>query len=208
VPFCPKCNAPQIRVSVPMPMEAEAERVSPEDSTASALPATRSTGSEKVDWRFARSRAAIAAAAFLLVTLFVPVLGFFIVSIPLCGVLAVYLYHRGRASSVSIGAGIRMGMVAGVFAFLLLMLLGAGQAAFTHFAEHRSVMAEMQTELQKAVNSNPNPQAREMGQAFLTPDGVKILISFGVVLTFGMFLVLCGIGGAVGAALLGRADKS
>ena len=209
VPFCPKCNAPQIRVSVPLPAtDTRAERSLPEDSTASALPAPRPSDRETIDRRFARSRAAIAAFAFLLVTFFVPILGFFIVSIPLCGVLAVYLYHRGRGGLVSIGAGIRIGIVAGTFAFLLLMLLGFGQAAYTHFVQHHSIVTDMQAELQKAVNSNPNPQAREMLQVFMTPDGVRILMLFGAGLTFGIFLVLCGAGGAVGAALVGRPHKT
>lgn len=69
-------------------------------------------------------------------------------------------------------------------------------------------MVEMHDQAQKAIDANPNPQVRDAAKVFLTPEGLVTLIVFGIFLVFAMSLLLCGIGGALSAVLLGRPNKS
>ena len=169
----------------------------------------RAEAGHGIDWHFARSRSAIAAVVMALAIRFLPLPALLVLSLILGGGLAVYLYRRGRADdSVSFGAGIRMGAAAGVMAFVLLMLLLAGDVAIGHFVLHHSMMSDLHDQLQQTINSSPNPQVREVGPALLTPSGMKALILVSIFFGFAMFLLLCGLGGAVGALLFGRPNKS
>jgi len=162
-----------------------------------------------IDWHFARSCSAIAAVVVALAIRFLLLPALLLLSLLLGGALVVYLYRRGRPNdSVSAGAGIRMGAAAGVMAFVLLMLLLAGDVAIGHFVLHHSMMSDLHDQLQQSINNNPNPQVREVGPTLLTPSGMNALILVSMFLGFAMFLLFCGLGGAVGALLFGRPNKS
>lgn len=97
-----------------------------------------------------------------------------------------------------------MGAVTGVFAFLLLMLLASGEAAYNHFVAHHSLLADVQSQLQKTIDASPDPQTRDMAKSLLTPSGIEALLFLSICFAFAMFLLLCSIGGALGAAIFGR----
>jgi hypothetical protein len=51
---------------------------------------------------------------------------------------------------------------------------------------------------------NPDPQARQMLDYFLTPHGLLVMMIGGLVLMSVVFVLVSGIGGAISAALLRR----
>ncbi|HEV2112802.1 MAG TPA: zinc ribbon domain-containing protein [Terriglobales bacterium] len=212
VPFCRKCNAPQIRVSTPASeVEGEPEAASQEGPTASAPRLGVPISDEKIDWRFARSRSAIAAAAMVLLML-VPLLSkLFILWMPLCGGLPVFLYRRVRPGGrLSAGAGARMGAMAGLIAFTVLLIIMAAGFAIEHYVLHQSdqLVAQVRNQVQQAVNANSDPQVKQLESALLSPNGLAMIVVFSMMFLFAMFLLLCGIGGALSAVLLGRPNKS
>ena len=168
-------------------------------------------GGERIDWHFARSRSSIAAAVMVLLMLFPQLSRLFILWMPLSGALAVYLYTRGRpASPLSAGAGARMGATAGLMAFAVLVVLMAAGFAIEHYVLHHSdeLVAQMRGQVQQAINSTSDPQVRQLASALLSPNGLALILVLSVIFLFAMFLLLCGIGGAIGAALFGRSSKS
>ena len=135
----------------------------------------------------------------------------FVLWMPLCGALAVYLYGRGRpASALSTGAGVRMGATAGLMAFTVLLVLMAAAFATEHFVLHHSgeLVAQMRGQVQQAINASSDPQVRQFTDALLSPNGLALILVLSVIFLFAMFLLLCGLGGAVGAMLIGRPNKS
>jgi len=211
VPFCSKCNAPQIRVSVAQPTRENEEKTSHDDSTASNLGPGAPLGVEKIDWRFARSRSALAAAAMVLLMLVPVVSKFFVLWMPLCGALPAFLYRRARpGAALTSGAGARMGAMAGLMAFTVLLVVMAGGLAVEHYVLHQSdqLVAQVRAQVQQTIDSSSDPQVKQLAGALLSPNGLALILVFSMVFLFAMFLLLCGIGGALGAGLFGHPNKS
>ena len=103
IPFCPHCNAPQIRVGGASP-----EAVSAADLAADSLPSPR--GGTAIQWSEALPSAALAGliAAFLM---FIPLGGFGLGMIA-AGVLSVLFYRRRNpVSNLTPAMGARLGAV-------------------------------------------------------------------------------------------------
>ena len=79
-----------------------------------------------------------------------------------------------------------------------------------HYVLHHSdeLVAQMRGQVQQAINSTSDPQVRQLASALLSPNGLALILVLSVLFLFAMFLLLCGIGGAIGAALFGRSSKS
>jgi hypothetical protein len=82
--------------------------------------------------------------------------------------------------------------------------------AIEHYALHHSdeLVAQVRTQVQQAINANSDPQVRELAGTLLSPNGLAMVLVISMVFLFAMFLLLCGIGGAAGAAWFGRSDKT
>ena len=133
---------------------------------------------------------AISLIRFPLASLLLLVLG---------GAAAVWAYSRGNWNpAITTGIGARIGAVTGLigFGFYALVL-----AAVMYF-QRAEVYAEITKALKDAAAQNSNPQAQQIVNQLLTPAGMTAMIAFSVVLMLFFFLILCTIGGAVGAVML------
>ena len=158
-----------------------------------------------MDTSFVRSRALLAAGVMILLT-FNPWLGgFALLWVPLCGALAVFLCQRHFPQiSVAPAVGAKIGLRTAMLGFAGLLILTLVGFAVEHFVMHHSVLAEMRAPMQSAINSNPDPQVRQMAQAWLTKSDMStLLVIVGVVLFF-IFLILGAVGGAVQSLILHR----
>jgi hypothetical protein len=164
------------------------------------LPPTQPAG---INWRFARSRGLIAAIV-LVVLVFLPLPGpMALIWIPLCGALSVFLYQqRFPATPISSGAGARMGLSAGMAAFLIVAVISVVGGLGAHFVAHHSVLADFRAEVVRVMKANPNPQSEQVMQVVNTDGGLIAMIALGTVMVLGMFLVLSAVGGAVQARIL------
>ena len=121
------------------------------------------------------------------------------------GAVAVFLYQRRVPGAlVTPGMGMRIGALAGAFAFILnavwstLMFATAGD----------QVRKSMEEQMQASMAKSTDPQVQQMVQQFLarlnTPEGiatffVSILLIIGIV-----FVLFCAAGGALGASISAR----
>ena len=196
-PFCPGCGAPQIRVSPHAPEKEEETREDEE-----RLPEAPAPGPPPIDWNHARSRSMM-AAAIMVMLLLIPFGGLlFFIWLPVGGGLAVYFYKRSRPQTIiPAGAGARMGLVAGLFAFAAVVAIFALEMLFEFYVMHQGseFVGDLRAHMQQAVNTGGNPQAQQMMQSLLTPNGLAALVVLAMVFMLVAFLLLSALGGALGA---------
>jgi hypothetical protein len=191
-PFCSQCGAPQIRVSIGQPDSPQGPA---QGSAPPVVPV--SLASRRVIWSAAFSRTIIAAVlGTVLLVLFQFLLPPFLVLIllvPFTGAIAVWLY-RSRDPLVSAGKGFRVGMVAGFMLFLLNAVLGV--VAF--FLNRVEVVNTMKQQFEIAASRAADPNAQQMLRNLAErPDAMLTFVVFGAMLTMIIFVIFCGIGGAI-----------
>ena len=129
--------------------------------------------------------------------------GSFILALPLAGFLSVLLYRRrSSGNDPSRGTGFRLGALAGLFGFGLLVILGGAGTLVFHAQDE--VHATMIQVIHQAQARNPDPQAKQVFDYFMTPQGMAFMMIIGFVFMCIMFVLLSGIGGAISASLLRR----
>jgi hypothetical protein len=151
--------------------------------------------------RQAAVRSALNAGAIAAVLSLLPAV--FIVALPLAGFRCVRQYHRRSSSStVSPGAGFRLGALCGAFGFAIFTALTAVTTlAFRAQNEFRNEMIE---DLRRALARNPSPQATQAFEYFNSPHGFVVFLIMLSIFTCLMFVVLSGLGGTISATLLRR----
>jgi len=125
----------------------------------------------------------------------------FIVAMPMAGYFGVRLYRRrSLAQEPSPGAGFKLGALSGLFGFIIFTALTAvNTVAFRAQNEFRGAMVEA---VRRAQARNPDPQARQMLEYFISPHGLVVMLVMGGMLICAAFVLLSGVGGAISAALL------
>jgi len=185
--FCHKCGRP-VREE---PAVGEPESVPPPPGPAFGGPAPVQIGFND---RLAVRISLLAAAAGLLLSSF-PISPWLPLALMLAaGALSAFLYSRRTGQSLSIRAGMRIGWMTGVFAFVLSMvlmtialaLLPASGEALTRALREQSGLPEQMAERALEIVRNP----------------VELLLS--LVLGFLSFSVTAALGGALGARVFGR----
>jgi len=216
VPFCPNCGAPQIRVAIareepdtqPVPGTSDSDDAQP---AAEAFPAQRSSPADASHSAKYERRvvifSALAAGLAAGIGSLVPFVPFITLCMVAAGGIAITLYKR-RMPYVSVPArrGFRIGALAGFFGFLL----NAVTSVFGMLsAENRGALRDaMQDRLKEALSVNSDPSAQQMvkhlGDMVSTPSGLAAVFAFSLCLFGLLFVLLSGIGGAIGAALFGK----
>jgi len=148
-------------------------------------------------------RSALAAGGIAALLSLLP-LGF-IIGAPLGGFLSVLLYRRRSWSGdPSPRAAFRLGALSGVLGYAIFLFVAAAQLALSRGQnELRDAMVEA---VHRQEARNPDPQARQMLEYFLTPHGLMVMMVAGLVLMAILFVVLSGLGASISAALLRRKE--
>ncbi len=123
------------------------------------------------------------------------------------GALSVVLYRRQLPGTlVTPGMGMRLGALAGLFAFLINAVVTT--LSFVLFRSSSDFRRAMQEQMEKQIASNPDPKAQEIVQRLVdwmsTPQGAATLIVVGLLVMAAMFVLFCSAGGALGASMFGR----
>jgi len=199
VAFCPHCQAPQIRVLAPEPGVIS----SPLPEQSPPLPASYPASSHPsvIDWQHALRAAGLAVliATVPLTFVFGAPLG---LNIMAAGFLSVALYRRRIPVPISASVGFRLGAVSGALGFGVLAILFAAADPILHsWQKIRDLMLDR---VQQSMAATQNPQAPEVMEFLKTPAGMVLAL----MLMFIGFLIFSGLGGLLGAMLLGRRTRS
>lgn len=198
VPFCPHCSAPQIRVVV-----ADAVPVSrPADATthdAIGL-ATGRPSATVIRWTQVLKACALAALiAFFLVLLSV------VVAMLAAGFLAITFYRRHRPGiALRVSEAAKIGALAGIFCCCILSFVLAGMATVP---DVRTKMQDQYIEANQKVAAwlHASPaDVQASTEQLKTPRGFSDMLIEACVAGFLLSIVLGGLGGVMGSAILGR----
>ncbi len=212
VAFCPNCNAPQIRVAVPepepppqiLPPLVTGDSRSPAEAGlpggAAQAPAGRSlpTPGGPIEWSQAIPGAAL-AGALLAFCLLIPFSAFFLWMLA-SGALAVALYLRRVPNrAMSAGMGARLGALSGLFGFGIFAFLSSLELLLAR--DNGKVRELLQQVLQQSLARNSDPAVQASLQRLMTPEGLALLFTLGMVLFLAAFVLFSSVGGALGAYL-------
>jgi hypothetical protein len=207
-PFCAHCGGPQIRVIV-----AEAAPVASAGGQ-SAVPAWDGDAGTVLPGIPLRSvpgpltqtmRSCVLAAAL---AFGVTLLGFYpFVAAFGAGFLAVVFFRRHNPGiAIRSAAGVKLGAVAGLMFFGASTLLQMLALAVLH--KGPEIRSEMIDTFQKAAARYPGPELQPILDFVKSPDGFAFMMVASLIVGCVAFVVLGGLGGALGARLMRRGDRS
>lgn len=206
VPFCPHCSAPQIRVVIAEPVPSPIfAAVGPSQNTA-ALPSAQIVPvlALPMQWSEAFRPCALAAlVASLLMSMGLnPFVAMFSV-----GFLAVVFYRqRRRGIPIKASAGAALGALGGLLWFAMSSVLEALIVIFLH--KGPDLRNELIIRIQQAASQTSDPQVQGIFERLKTQGGLEFLMLAGLLFAFLASIILGGLGGALGATILGRREKS
>lgn len=197
IAFCPQCNAPQIRVG-----GGSVDALSPAELGGVALP--EHPGGSTIQWSEALPSAALAGliAAFLMFV----ALGVFGLGIIAAGSLSVRFYRRRNpASNLTPGMGARLGAVSGTIGFGIFAIFSAvGTLVFHSGGELRASLLDA---IGQSAARSADPQVQTLFEYLKTPPGLVLMMGLSLAMLLVAFLILCSLGGAIGAAAMRRKDR-
>jgi hypothetical protein len=146
-------------------------------------------------------RAVVNAGTVAAVLSLIP--GLAVLALPLAGLICVLLYRRaGISEELTPGAGFRLGAKAGIAGSLIL----AAVRILTMLAMHAedTVRTAAIEAVQRTGWLYSDQQIKDAVELLKSPGGLAACLIISVVVVCAIFALLCGIGGAVSAALLRR----
>ena len=184
---------PQVVVRLPAPLEPAAMRPAPAEAPGRSERTIRNRSSA---WRSAATAGLVGALLSMLP------LGF-LLAFPLAGFLSVLFYRRRTwGQELSPSAGFRLGLGAGMLGFAMFVVLAAAETVVSH--EGGEIRQSMIDAVHRQQARSPDPQARQILDFFLTPNGLAVVIIVVLIFTGIIFVLLAGLGGALSASLLRR----
>ena len=151
-----------------------------------------------VRWSAAIKGCLISAAATTVIILLAGHPLLILLALPVGGWFSVFLYsRRPEPLPVSAGLGARIGAVTGLAAFGIYAIMMAVVLVF----QRKLFLEEIKKAMTAAAAQNPNPQAQQLVEKLMSPEGIAVLVTVSAVFLFFIFLVLCSVGGAIGGSM-------
>jgi hypothetical protein len=208
VPFCPHCSAPQIRVVIadPVPPPAALAAAAAESQDSTVLPASQTLPVLAVPMQWSQALRPCALAALVASLLMALGLNPFVAMFSV-GFLAVVFYRqRRREIVIKAVAGAGLGALGGLLWFAMSSVLEALIVIFLH--KGPELRHELIVRIQQATSQTSDPQVLAVFERLKTQGGLEVLMLTGLFFAFLASIVLGGLGGALGGAILGRRDRS
>jgi hypothetical protein len=206
-PFCLQCGAPQIRVVMPEPATPVGGSVSSGDplfSPDSTGTLSTSAVSPVIVWPMAIRSCAIAALIAALLMAF----GLMVPLLAVLGAafLAVNLYHRKNpAWLVNARSGAQLGAACGILFFAIAAVVES--AAVTVFHTGGELRKKMLEALEQAAARSNDPQVQAAFDRLKTPEGIALMLVFGLIFLFLLSIAAGSLAGALTGAFLGRRKR-
>jgi hypothetical protein len=122
------------------------------------------------------------------------------------GFLAVTLYHRQNAAwGVDARSGAQLGALCGVLFFGIGAVFET--AAVVLFHTGSQVRQKILEALQQAASRSSDPQVQAAFETLKTPQGMALLLVFGLLVLFLVSIAAGGLAGALTGAFLGRRNR-
>jgi hypothetical protein len=122
------------------------------------------------------------------------------------GFLAVTLYQRQNAAwSVDARSGAQLGAVCGVLFFGIGAVFET--AAVVLFHTGSQVRQKILEALQQAASRSSDPQVQAAFETLKTPQGMALLLVFGLLVLFLVSIAAGSLAGALTGAFLGRRNR-
>ncbi len=206
VPFCPHCSAPQIRVVLAEPAPSPIfAAVGPSQDTA-AFPSAQIVPVLALPMQWAEAFRPCALAALVASLLMSMGLNPFVAMFSV-GFLAVVFYRqRRRGIPIKAAAGAALGALGGLLWFAMSSVLEALIVIFLHKVP--DLRNELILKIQQAASQTSDPQVQGVFERLKTQGGLEFLMLAGLLFAFLASIILGGLGGALGATILGRREKS
>jgi hypothetical protein len=157
-------------------------------------------------WGAANLAAGLGAlgALIVIVATGLPQLGF-LVWMAGGGMLAVVIYRRRQhLAGMTAGMGARLGALAGMMGFIIFGLLFLVQMLALRGSGQ--MQAALQQALKTAIERSGDPNAKQMLEQFLTPQGMHTLLAIGISLMLVLFVVVSSLAGMLAATLAGKKE--
>ncbi len=199
IPFCSKCNAPQIRVAGPAPLTPVAATpnatIEPSASYTTPLPTA-------LDWHEALPSAGIALLAGIFIIAVSKSTGLGMLA---TGFLTVVFYRRRcPLTHLTAGLGARLGALAGGLGF---GVLAAILALWTALRSGKEIHDAFLNYIRENAAHTSDPRMQQVIDLFNTPDGFTFIMVLSLIMTLVAFLIFSSVGGAMGAFLLYRKER-
>jgi len=121
------------------------------------------------------------------------------------GMLAVLIYRRRQhLGPMTAALGARLGAMAGLMGFVIFGLLSLVQMLAMRGTGQ--LQATLEQALKASAARSGNPEAQQMVQQFLTPQGMRTLLVLGILLMLVLFLALSTLGGAIAGVLSSKKE--
>lgn len=193
-PFCKQCGAPQIRVAGYDPQTT----FSGENSERLGDPRT-------IQWAQALPSAGIAGLVAAILML-IP-LGAFGLGMLAAGALSVLLYRRRNpGANLTPGMGARLGATSGALGFGIFAIFTAVEVLVFHSGGE--LHAALVQAVQQSAARTSDPQALQLLEYLKSPPGLAVVMAVGLGVMLAAFLIFSSLGGALGAVLLRRKNRS
>ena len=162
------------------------------------------TPSSPIDWRSALPAAFFIGVPAGLLSIALNIL-FFLWTFG-AGVLTVNSYRKRTQSQVSVGMAMRLGVLSGLIAFGVFLVVFLAAMSRPEFST--PLRQEMKNALDRAVEKNPDPQARQVADMLMSPNGFATLFTV-VILIFAFLFIVCSvIGGIAGATMFAPKNRA
>jgi hypothetical protein len=202
-PFCRQCNAPQIKVvaSEPsLPQEILESHSEPLTRVSDQAPAQ----SRPIDWRNALpSIFFIAIPAGLLS---VPLNLLFFIWTFAAGAISVSTYRKRTHASVSSSMAARLGLLTGVVAFAVFLLVFLTAMTRPDFAA--TMRGQMKAAIDRSLASSSDPAAKQLAATFSSPDGMATLLTLVLGLFAFLFILFSVLGAIAGATIFAPKNRA
>lgn len=202
--FCPACGAPQIKVTPKSAADQPSTLPLPPGTPASIEPPAlplHFAHPAPIEWKkFLRSALplCVLAGLGLAYTGLIGVIIFF-------GLVAIMVvrYQRQHPAPLSGSQGARMGALAGVLSFFVVLIV----VAFSVLQNPGELQRQLVTAMNQRFANNPDPHAQQFAQWATSTEGLVVFLVLATIITLIFFVILASAVGAIAASLSGSRQR-
>lgn len=193
--FCHKCGRPQRADAVPFEEPETPPRFAYPPAPAAAPVSFRNPVAVRVG---------LLAASLGALLSWIPLLNLgFVVWWVAAGFYAVYLYSRRTGQMLTVRGGLRLGWITGILTFAIMTVLFT--VAIVPAAMNAGGLAALFEQQMRNMPAG-DPNVEEALRMLRNPAGLATVMFVMLGMFFALITLLCTVGGALGARIVGRED--
>ena len=206
LPFCPNCEAPQVRFSprdappLPVVVPSVGKSLTPVHPQAEPI-FDEAPPAITRNWRRVL-RPALSAGAIAALVSVIPLIS--LVALPVGGILSVVFFRQSSARMPSPKFGFGLGALSGLCCLVILVAIKTVSVFLSH--SKNEIWSDVVQQVHLAQARNSDPQLQPVWEFLLSPQGLIVVLAASLIIMGSVLVLLSGVGGAVSAAILRRKD--